>query len=273
MIRSLGVLALVGCATLTAVARAAEVELEQMLERAVGGYAEALDTPSRDLRLERFRRSERLFAQVVGAGVENPDLYANLGNAALQAERLGAAVLAYKRALRLDPDHERARRNLAHARALLPAWVPRPQPATWLDTFFFWHTTQSRAERSAWAALLFAAAAALLAVSVLRRSAPLRNLAMVPALGWCALLASLALSPALSEEAVVTAPEAVARAADSVHAQLRFSQPLPAGTELRILERRAGWLRVGLANGREAWITASSASPVAPEPSTPPRRG
>jgi tetratricopeptide (TPR) repeat protein len=264
VIRSLSALALVVCVALAPGVDGSEVELEGLLERAIEGYADALDTPVGDIRLERFRRAERLFAEVIAAGVENPDLYANTGNASLQAEHLGEAILAYRRALRLDPDHARARQNLDHARALLPEWVPRPQPATLLDTFFFWHRTQSRAERSGLAAFLFAGAAALLAASIILRSGSLRNLAIVPALGWCALLASLALEPASAraEHAVVTAPEAVARAADSVHAQLRFSQPLPEGTELRILEQRVGWMRVGLANGREAWVSASSVSPV-----------
>ncbi len=262
MTRALATLA--ACATLAASAGGAELEPERMLERAVAAYSDALGSPRGDARLERFRRAERLFAGVVAAGVENPDLYANLGNSALQGERLGAAVLAYRRALWLDPDHARSRQNLAHARTLLPDWVPRPQPATLFDTFFFWHRTQSRAERAGVAALLFLVAAGLLAASILRGASPLRNLALLPTLGWCALVASLALDPAAAaDEGVVIAPEAVARAADSVHAQLRFSQPLPAGTELRILEERVGWLRVGLSNGREAWLNASTVSKVA----------
>ncbi len=249
-------------------AHAGDVERERRLARAVDAYTEALDTPVGDRRRERFRSAERLFAGVARTGVENPDLYANLGNAALQGERLGAAILAYRRALWLDPDHARARQNLAHARTLLPQWVPRRQAGSLLDTFFFWHRTQSRAERSSLAALLFFAFALLLAASILRRSAPLRNLAMLPALGWCAVLASLLLDPASSaaREAVVTSPEVVARAADSVHSQRRFSQPLPAGTEVRILEEREGWIRVGLANGREGWINWSSVSKVRPDP-------
>lgn len=257
-------LALLLCLALPAWSAQASLELSPLLERAVVEYAAALDTPELDARLARFRRAERLFAQVADAGVENADLYANLGNAALQAERLGTAVLAYKRALRLDPDHERARQNLEHARSLLPQWVPLPPPAGWLDSFFLWHTTRSRAERSAWAATAFAATALLLAIAIVLRSAVLRNLAAVPALAWCALVASLALEPASGRatEAVVTVPEAQARAADSVHAQLRFSQPLPAGTELRVLEEREGWTRVSLANGREAWLSASSLTRV-----------
>ena len=254
-------------------ARAADVEREHMLERALDAYKEALDTPSGDLRRERFRSAERLFAGVARTGVENPDLYTNLGNAALQGERLGAAILAYRRALWLDPDHARAARTSRTLGPCFPSGCLVREPDRYSTRFFFWHRTQSRAERSMLAALLFFAAALLLAASILRRSAPLRNLAMLPALGWCAVVASLLLDPASSatREAVVTSPEVVARPPDSVHSPRRFSQPLPAGTELRVLEERDGWIRVGLANGREGWISSSSVGKVRSEPSSPGR--
>ena len=72
-----------------AVREVASIEPVGVLDDAVAGYAQALDTEDRDLRLEGFRRVERLFASVVDAGYQNADLYANLGNAALQAEHLG----------------------------------------------------------------------------------------------------------------------------------------------------------------------------------------
>ena len=57
------------------------------------------------------------------------------------------------------------------------------------------------------------------------------------------------------------------RAADSEHAPLRFREPLPAGTEVRVLERREGWARVAFADGREAWLKQTAIEAVLPEPS------
>jgi len=90
------------------------------LEEAIASYRVALDTSERDSRLEGFRNAERLFARIAAGGASNPELYTNLGNAALQAEHLGAAVLAYRRALAIDPDHPRAVQNLEYVRTLLP---------------------------------------------------------------------------------------------------------------------------------------------------------
>ncbi|MBW2275547.1 MAG: hypothetical protein JRG96_19980 [Deltaproteobacteria bacterium] len=250
---------------LPAGARGASAASDQA-ERAVEAYRGGLDTPDRDQRLEAFRRSARLFADVVEKAGGSADLYANLGNAALQAEDLGTAVLAYRRALLLDPDHARARQNLDHARSLAPEWLPRPQEAAPLGSFFYWHRTLSSAERMWIAALCFAVAGILVAVSIRFRSNSARNFAILPALAWITLTGSLAFDPAdrAAGEGVVTAPEVMARSADSVHAPPRFAQPLPRGTELRILERREDWMRVALANGREAWVRSSSVTPIAP---------
>jgi tetratricopeptide (TPR) repeat protein len=236
-----------------------------LLEQAIDAYTLALNTEARDVRLEGFRRAERLFGRVIESGLDSPDLYVNLGNAALQAERLGGAVLAYRRALRLDPDHARALQNLEHARTLLPEWVPRPESGGVLDSFFFWHRTLSWSERSLAAAFCFALAGLLVALSVRLGQATLRNFALLPAAVWVALLASLVLDPTAwrTDQAVVTGEGIVARVADSALAPSPFPEPLPGGVEVRILEERSPWVRVRLANGRDAWVTESGISRIA----------
>lgn len=245
-------------------AAAGEPDAGSSLDAAIAAYTRALDTPERDLRAQAFRRAELLFAQTIERGGRSPELYTNLGNAALQAERLGSAVLAFRRALVLDPNSPRALQNLEHVRALLPEWVPRPETGGALDTFFFWHRTLSRSERSLVAAFCFALAALLVAASIRWKQGALRGAALVPGLAWAALLASLWLDPAarLREEAVVVLPETVARGADSALAPSAFPAPLPGGVEVRILERRSPWLRVRLANGRDAWVAESAVAVV-----------
>ncbi len=236
---------------------------EEMLQQAVESYTLALNTEKRDARIQAFRRAQRLFA-AVASEVENADLYTNLGNAALQAEDLGGSILAYRRGLRLAPDHLRALQNLDHARSQLPAWVPRPGPEGLLDSFFSWHRSLSRELRALLAALCFTTAALLVASGTWLRQRTLRNAATFPLIAWVALLASLFADPmaSASSEAVITLPEVVARAADSPLAPGAFPEPLPSGVEVRILEHRSPWLRVRLANGRDVWLPESSLTRV-----------
>ena len=146
--------------------------------------------------------------------------------------------------------------------------MPRAEAAGVLDTFFFWHRTLSASERSSGAALAFALGAALLAASIRWSRPALRSLAILPAVAWGALLASTLLDPTVrgGNEAVITADEVVARAADSALAPSPFPAPLPGGTEVTLLEERAPFVRVRLANGRDAWITDTALSRIARRP-------
>jgi tetratricopeptide (TPR) repeat protein len=235
------------------------------VEEAIASYRAALDDSKRDSRLEGFRKAERLFSRVANGGASNPELYTNLGNAALQAEHLGAAVLAYRRALAIDPDHPRAVQNLEYVRTLLPEWVPKPEPGGLLDSFFFWHKTLAGSDRALGAAIAFAVGALLLAAAIRFGQSTLRTAAILPALVWASLIASVAVDPggARLDEAVVIADETVARAADSALAPSTLPAPLPAGVEVRILERRSPWIRIRLANGRAAWVAESALMTVA----------
>ncbi|MGE4651249.1 MAG: SH3 domain-containing protein [Myxococcota bacterium] len=236
-----------------------------LLEQAVATYAQALATEERSERLAAFRSAERMFAKLALEGYESADLYVNTGNAALQAERLGAAVLAYRRALREDPDHPRALRNLEYARGLLPEWLPRPEPAGTLDSFFFWRVSLTRAERGLAAALCFFLACLLASAGIRFGLGPLRNTALLPGLAWLALALSLLFDPAAdaSKEGVVSAEEVTLRVADSHLSAPALPYPLPAGAEVQVLERRPPWLRVRLASGRSAWLAMDSVTTLA----------
>jgi tetratricopeptide (TPR) repeat protein len=247
-----------------AIAVAQQPDVDQ-LEEAIASYRVALDTSERDSRLEGFRNAERLFSRIAAGGASNPELYTNLGNAALQAEHLGVAVLAYRRALAIDPDHPRAVQNLEYVRTLLPEWVPKPESGGLLDSFFFWHKTLASSDRSLGAAIAFAVAALLLAASIAFGQSALRTAAILPALAWSVLIASVAMDVggAKLDEAVVITDETVARAADSALAPSTLPAPLPGGVEVRILERRSPWIRIRLANGRDAWVAESALMTVA----------
>ncbi len=229
------------------------------LEQAVAAYQSAQELTDRNQRLAAFSRAERLARAAAEQGRAAADLWANVGTAALQAEHLGPAIAAYRRALRLDPDHRRSRQNIEHARSLLPPWVPRPESESLLDSFFAWHRAMAASERAGAASIAFALAAVLLGAGIARRSAMLRILSLIPAVAWALLLTSLVVGDADgSSDAVVVGDDTVARAADSRNAPARFAEALPSGTEVRIAEKRGEWTRIVLSDGRDAWVSSSS---------------
>jgi len=252
------------CLWLCCAVPASAVAPDATLSQAIESYTQAQAARDRDRRLAGFHQAQRLFEHAVAQGAHSADLYTNLGNAALQAERLGPAILAYRRALALDPDRTRARQNLHQARTLLPAWVPRPAPEGALASFFIWRHFLNPAEQATIAALCFLLAALLLAIAIYRSSLLARNLAFLPLLAWLGLLLSVAIETRSSAgtQAVLVADETIARAADSPNAPTRFAQPLPAGTEVEIRETREHWVHITFANGRDAWVARGAVAAV-----------
>jgi hypothetical protein len=61
---------------------------------------------------------------------------------------------------------------------------------------------------------------------------------------------------------VVVQGEVVARKGDSDAYEPSFREPLHAGTEFALLERRQDWHHVQLADGRRCWIPSASAELV-----------
>ena len=242
----------------------AATDVRARLERALADYEQAQAEADRDARSAGFHRAEQGFAALIAEGLETPSLYTNLGNAALQASNLGEAVLAYRRALNLDPGATTARQNLAHIRSLLPAWVPRPTGSEGADSLLVYRRVPA-STRSLVAAGCFALAALFYAVGQRRTNGPWRGFAFGIGLAWIGLVASVVLddSGQAGEAAVLTADETPARSSDSAMAALAFPDPLPQGVEVERLEIRGEFARIRLANGRDVWVRSSSVTPVA----------
>lgn len=233
------------------------------LDQALAAYRNAQETSAAADRPAAFARAERLFAAAAAEGTASAALWTNVGTAALQAEHLGTAILAYRRALTLDPDHRHAQQNLVHARTLLPSWVPRPEGGSFLDSFLAWQHAMSASERRGAAALAFFVAAAMLGSSLAGGSGALRLFAFVPLVAW-GLLVTSDVAGTSERGGVIANAETVARSADSRNAPARFAEALPAGTEVTVAETRGEWARIVLADGRDAWVSAAAVDSVDP---------
>ena len=227
-------------------------------------YRAALEEPDRIRRTRLFAEAEQRFAQLASSHDASPDLLTDWGNAALGAQEIGRATLAYRRALHLDPDHHRARKNLAWLRDRAPAWVPRPPERGAIDSLFFWHHTLSVSQRFLLGAAAFAAGLLLLAPWSDRRAKLLRRLAVPALVIWFATTLSAFLAPDPSRNGVVLSDGTVLRSADSLGASPALANPLPAGTELRVLENRGNWIRIALADGTRGWIHSGTFQSIKP---------
>ncbi len=244
---------------------AATLDGSDNLVAARAAYTAALDESAPAARQQRFAEAQRHYGQLAQAHPSAPELLADWGNAAIGAGDTGTAVLAYRRALLLAPGHDRATRNLATLRSSLPDWLPRPQAATAIDSLLFWRSLLSPSAQLLLGGVLFAIGILLLAPwpGPVRRAMRGGGAASVV---LCAVVTALAiLTPNPASQAVVTAVETTLHTADSRGAPALLPTPLPAGTELTILERRdEGWSRIALADGADGWVTSASIESLRP---------
>ena len=233
------------------------------IERARQAYRQALEEQDPVRRARHFADAERSLREAAALRPA-PELLADWGNAALGAGDSGRATLAFRRALAVQPNHERAAKNLAWLRDRAPPWLPRPASGGALDSLLFWRDLVSVAQRYWIAAGAFALAVLLLTPWPTRRMRLLRRMSVVPIVVWAVASGSALLSQSAPPEGVVVIDGAPLRSADSTGARLAFAHPLSAGAEVTILETRDGWLRIALADGTPGWIMANSVAAVRP---------
>lgn len=207
-------------------------------------------------------RAVELYRRLVATGAASGHVYYDLGNAYLRSGELGRAIAAYRRSQALLPRDGDVAANLAFARKSARDAIAPPAPSPILATLFFWHYSLSWPELLRLAALLNALFwGAVILRLFRRRSEVLRWIAT----GLLALLLAAAGSLAVrlaapTRIAVVLPQEIDAHAGTGRDTVVRFK--LHAGTELRVIERREGWLRIALPDGQGAWIEADHAEVV-----------
>ncbi len=244
---TLVLLAIVGAAT--------PARADDAVRAARADYQAALDAGDPQIRQRNFASAAAAFAKVA-RGSRSAALHADWGNAALGAGDLGGAALAYRRALALDADESRARRNLAWLRSRMPEGM-RPAGGGATETLFFFHGSWSRDRRLLVGAAGFAVMVLLLVPWRGRRRPWMVAVALAPAITWIAMTVSLVVEDRRVSDAVVM-QAGVLRTADSAGAPPRLASQLPAGVEVVIVERRDEWTQIRLPSGTTGWLPAAA---------------
>jgi tetratricopeptide (TPR) repeat protein len=212
-------------------------------------YQKAMTVTDASARKVAFQQAETLLAQPHS---DRPELLADWGNAALGAGDMGTAVLAYRRALAIDPSNARAQRNLAWLRGRLPDALRPTTTAGAADALLFFHDWPVSRQ---WlvGGLAFAAVVLLLVPWRGSRRRGLAMLAILPGIVWVAMTTSALTDDRHADDAVVT-DSVVLRAADSAGAPAALPQALPRGTEVDVIEQRKPWTKVRVASGTAGWV-------------------
>ena len=197
------------------------------------------------------------------AGIKNPKLYYNLGNAYFLNEDIGRAILNYRRAENLDKADTNIQKNIAFARSRRIDKVEIKTEKRILETLFFWHYDFSIRTKFLVTCILFSIVCISSIFMLWRsKSASLITTAVIFGLLTACFVSSVIVetrSRASTICGVITAEQVVARQGDGPNYPESFKDPLHAGTEFDLFERRTGWLQIKLSDDSEAWIPDNAA--------------
>lgn len=213
---------------------------------------------------ELYGKAILLYEKIIEQGnVRNARLYYNLGNAYFLTDDIGRAILNYRRALELDSGDVNIRNNLAFARSHRIDQVSARAETRVLETLFFWHYDFSPQTRLRLAILSFAGLCLGATVILWRGRGPVSSTVVVLSGLLClCFFVSVAVESHRRSTClggVVTAPQIVARQGDGPNYAPSFKDPLHAGTEFDLIDRRPGWFHIELADGSKAWVPDTAA--------------
>jgi tetratricopeptide (TPR) repeat protein len=242
-------------------------QLYALLQEANTEFQTANTANNPDAAKPLYDKAILLYEKIIDqGGVRNAGLYYNLANAYLLKEDLGRAILNYRRAEKLDASDLNIKKNLSFARRHRADRVETSTQRRVLETLFFWHYDFSLRTKALLACLFFGTLSTVLTLIVwLGRGSATTVAAVLSGVLLLCLLTSLLLQArqeAGTRCGVITAAEVVARQGDGPNYPPSFKDPLHAGLEFELVERRPGWLHIELADGTDAWIPDDTAGLV-----------
>jgi len=218
------------------------------------------------------------YEKIISDGrIKNSKLYYNLGNAYFLKEDIGRAILNYRRAERLNKADTNIQKNLAFARSRRIDKVEVRTEERILETLFFWHYDFSIKTKFLITCLCFAIVCISATVMLWRstvlgtpyggrltagKSGPWIVTALICGLLTVSFLVSVVLEARTQAHrlcGIITAGQVVARQGDGPNYPESFKDPLHAGTEFDLLERRAGWFHIMLSDDSDGWIPDNAA--------------
>jgi len=230
--------------------------------------------------VEQYSELERL-------GIENADLYYNIGNAYYKIERIGRAILYYERARRINPRNKDINENLALANLMLQdkQFVKKE---SWLGSLVAHLSMNLTLDESIFLTSCFYMLLSVLSIAFiffntrLIRSVHSRFFALSPGrflgmnprqdflaalvlvLVLCMISGGLALDKYTRLEgrrtAIIVEEEVLVYSAPSKNSTVQFR--IHEGTRTTIKETRNGWQRISLPGGLSGWIPAGPAERI-----------
>ncbi len=234
-----------------------------VLDEAQNAYDNAIQLQTADpvASKESFRRAANRYQLLVDDGIENGELWYDLGNAQLQSGEIGEAIAAYRAAKRYIPSDGRLQTNLEYARSLVANKMSSEDTTSILKRLAFWHESLPTQIRLIIGLTFWFACWSLIATRFFRMIPGFKTASITLGLAAAALGVSVGadIADQHTDHGVLTAQEVIVRKGDGLNYAPMFQEPIQEGIEFDILGRRSDWLHIRLPNGAEGWIQQDAA--------------
>ena len=239
----------------------------------------AQEPPAADLMTEANDRHERgefaeavqVYEDLIVDGYEDTAIFYNLGNAYLESGDLGRAILNYLRAEELSPRDQNVRANLDLTRSMTLDRIEIERDSLVESVSYLGRRWVTPGELGAAGFLLWTVGALAISALLVWRAVPLRvalrivaGVSSVAALLCFALLLSMIYSNPYDSTGVVTVESVDALSGPGFQYAEEFT--LHSGAQVRLVDRRQGWLEVALPGGElRGWMPAHTIEAVGRE--------
>lgn len=211
----------------------------------------------------KYEEAINTYQLILDTGEESAELYYNIGNAAFRSNKIGYAVLYYKKALKLNPGFEPADKNLKYVSLYLEdklESVPELFLKRWVKAFYGFFPLLTWSVLSI---ILFAVFLIALLFYIFGSSMWIKKTGFFTgALGL--LLFFLSITAAIRQHKEVRHPDQAVIVAPSV---LVKSSPSDSGTDLFVLhegtslttdEAVGEWIEIKIIDGRVGWVRSKT---------------
>lgn len=204
-----------------------------------------------------------IYQQIIDEGFVSAPLLYNIGNTYFKLRIYPMAILNYEKALKLEPNNEEIKQNLAIANALITDKI-EPMPVFFLTKW--WRNTGNMLSANGWAKTslyLFGILLLLLFLYLTSRTKGLRKATFFTGIVVILLFVSSIIFASqkhnyLNEhnEAIVMSPTITVKSSPSSSGVDLFV--LHEGSKVEILDKTESWDKIKIADGNVGWLPSSA---------------
>jgi tetratricopeptide (TPR) repeat protein len=225
--------------------------------------ADTLKTADTYFLAGRYSEAQEKYEQVLRTGYENFAIYNNLGNCFYRKNKIAQAMIAYERALKLDPSNKDIIHNITLLKNQIPDKIEPMQKLFWKRWF---NSLSNRQSINGWAVSVILIETLFLGFFIslifvrrvfLRRMAFLGIIFSILLL-LCSVVFLISQNAQMdnNREAVIVSREVPVRYSPDASSKNMFS--IHEGLKVQILDQIDEWCKIQLEDGRYGWLLKSS---------------